>query len=372
VIIRLTRLTVLILLLSIQGPASAEVGSDVEIPSEGISQDPVRIILYIGDGVGVSYWTAALFAADSLAICAFPVAGLVDTRAEPEMVTDSAASATAYSTGVSTYNGAIGVGPDRQPRETVLERAEKLGLATGLVATCAITHATPAAFASHVESRGMQNEIALQISRQGIEVILGGGRDYFDRSPGPDEPTILQSMQRTYIYVEDPAGFRAINMERARNLLGLFDTGHMPGFDEREPTLPEMTRAALTILNRDPEGFFLMVEGSQPDWRGHDNASLEEVVAEVLDFDRAVRAGLDYRMRHPETLIVVVSDHETGGLAVEGASGNSVKADYTTTGHTAQMTPLFAVGPGAERFGGIRTNSEIGRLLLDIVDRRTE
>ncbi len=331
---------------------------------------PSRVILLIGDGVGTTYWTAALFAADHLAVQQLPVAGLVDVRSSSDRVTDSAASATSYASGVTTYNGAIGVDADSVPVKTVLEVAAERGMATGLVATSRITHATPAAFAAHVPSRGMEWEIARQIAEHEVTVVLGGGLTLFNPAARPDALDLLGPIKRRYTYVETPEQLRALRPDTVTNLFGLFTPSHMPASVDRAPTLPEMTEAAIAVLDRDPDGFFLMVEASQPDWRGHGNEPLETLTAEMLDFDAAVAVALEYREKHPETLIVVTGDHETGGLALQYDSTRTLVARYTTGSHTAAMVPLFAVGPEAERFGGISTNARVGALLLEIVGRR--
>jgi len=139
-----------------------------------------RIILFIGDGVGASYWTAARFAADNLNVAQFKTMGLIDTRSSNNLITDSAAGATAYSTGVRTNNYAVGVGPDSQPVETVLEAAKKKGWSTGIVATSSVTDATPAAFVSHVRARDLQFDIAKQMAVLAPDVILGGGTRWFN------------------------------------------------------------------------------------------------------------------------------------------------------------------------------------------------
>jgi alkaline phosphatase len=329
---------------------------------------PTRVILFIGDGVGAAYWTAALLATDALAVQQLPVVGLVDTRST-SYITDSAAGATAYATGVRTYNGAIGVGPDSLPRKTVLEIARERGLATGLVATSSITHATPAAFAAHVASRAEEFEIASQMARQDITVLLGGGRRFFDRAQRPDGQDLLGQMLRSYTYVSSPDSLLPAAQRGPARLLGLFAEQGMPKAMGRSPSLAQMTRAALAVLTRDPDGFFLMVEGSQPDWRGHENAPLREVVDEMLDFDRAIAEAIEYQRGRPETLIVVVADHETGGLAIQADSAGMITARYTTTSHTGEMVPLFAGGPGAQRFAGILTSSRVGELLIDAVRR---
>ncbi|NNM03696.1 MAG: alkaline phosphatase [Gemmatimonadetes bacterium] len=387
---------------------------------------PTRVILIIGDGAGASYWTAAAFASDHLAVEQFPVAGLVDTRASSDKVTDSAAAGTALSSGVRTYNGAIGMDPDSNAVTTVLEVAQGRGMATGLVATSSITHATPASFASHVPNRYMEFEIARQLAFSEVNVLLAGGRRFFHPDVRPDSLDLLSRVKDRYPYVETGDELATLQTDGLTGLVGLFAFGDMPAAAERVPSLPAMTRAALDVLNHDPEGFFLMVEGSQPDWRGHDRDPLVAIEAEMLDLDRAVGVALEYQSKHPETLIVVTADHETGGLAiqqmgsrrvltgaaatadstvarlaearrlVEGELGemadsiatNLVKlsallrgraraiedsptlvARYTTGSHTAQMVPLFASGPGSEVFGGIKMNWRIGELLKAAVNR---
>ncbi len=328
---------------------------------------PPRVILFIGDGVGTAYWTAALFAADDLAVRRLPVVGLVDVRSARDKVTDSAASATSYASGVVTYNGAIGVDADSVPVTTVLEVAAERGMATGLVATSRITHATPAAFAAHVPSRGMEWEIARQIAEQRVTVVLGGGLAAFHPSARPDALDLLRSIRRDYTYVETPEELADLDLGSVTSLFGLFTSSHMPHVAERSPTLPQMTRAAIAVLDHDADGFFLMVEASQPDWRGHGNESLQAVTDEMLDFDAAIGAALEYRVKHPETLIVVTGDHETGGLALQYDSTRALVPAYTSGSHTATMIPLFAVGPGAERFAGIMSNAQVGKLLLEAV-----
>lgn len=346
-------------------------GSAGPVPAQALRTAPTRIILFIGDGVGTAYWTAALFAADKLAVQEFPVVGLVDTRSSDNDVTDSAAGATAFATGVRTYNYAIGVGPDSQPRPTLLELAQRRGLATGLVATSSITHATPASFAAHVPDRRLEPMIAAQLARANIDVLLGGGRGFFDGSLRPDSFDLLAGLRNRYAVIGTHAELAALKPDTIRALLGLFAPNQMPTAGQRTPTLRDMTTVALGVLDRNRQGFVLMVEGSQPDWLGHGNAPLEPLTREVLDFDAAIAVGLEYQRRRPETLIVVVADHETGGLALQPDSNGALVAAYTTIGHTATLVPLFARGPGAEAFAGIQPNDRIGRLLIERVRRAT-
>lgn len=374
----MTRLSLLLILSLIPVSASCTVRPH---PTPA-PQSPIRVILFIGDGAGTGHWTGAAFAADNLAVRQFPIMGMVETRSSDSKVTDSAAAATAYSAGVRTYNGAIGVDPDTNSVPTVLEVARDRGMATGLIATSSVTHATPAAFVAHVPRRNMEFEIARQIVAADVNVILGGGRRFFDPNLRPDWLDLLSTIKANYAFVETEAELREVDTSDLTKLFGLFAPEEMPPAPLRSPTLPLMTEAALEVLDNDPDGFFLMVEGSQPDWRAHDNEPLEAVVAEMLDLDRAVAVALDYQRRHPETLIVVTADHETGGLALQPPGPNEMTehdlpmgeasdlvAHYTTGGHTALMVPLFAAGPGAERFGGIKENATVGQLLLEAIQR---
>ncbi len=358
------------------------------VASCSTADSATRVILIIGDGAGVAFWTAASLESDNLAFMEFPVVGLIDTQSADSTITDSGAAATAFASGIRTLNSAVGVDVDSNPVPTVLEIAQQRGMATGLVVTSTITHATPASFAAHVPYRYMDFEIARQLSESDVDVLLGGGFRYFDpatRADSSDGVDLLAAMAAEYEVLLSPDEFRGLNTDSVSKVIGLFASRHMPDAFSREPTLPEMTTKAIEILDKDPEGFFLMVEGSQPDWRGEDNTTLDSVVAEMLDLDRAIGVAVEYQREHPSTLIVVVADHEAGGLALQYASPGDpdyvevppgdpsgrwpIVARYTTGVHTATMVPLFASGPGAERFGGIKDNWEIGQLLLEVVQR---
>ena len=359
----------ILLTLATTGCAAPPRPAPLPVPADGqVPAGPFSVILFIGDGTGVSYWSAAKLSASGLGIEALPVVGLVDVEASNSRVTDSAAGATAYAAGVRTFNGAIGVGPDSTPVRTVLEVAESRRMATGLVATSTLTHATPASFAAHVPSRNYHMEIAEGIASHDIEVLLGGGRRYFDRAQRPDSVDLLRRITRGATYVTTAEAFRALDTRTVTKLVGLFADDSPPAAGAREPSLAELTRGALDVLSAEERGFFLMVEGSQIDWRGHENAPIQQVISEVLDFDLAIRQALQYqRERRSNTLILVVADHSTGGLALHPDEAGVFRAHYTTESHTAEMVPLFAGGPGSEAFGGIKDNDLVGRLLLELV-----
>ena len=346
---------------------------------------PVRnVILLIGDGVGTAYWSAAKLYTDSLQVQRMPVVGLVDTRSSDSRVTDSAAGATVYAIGERTYNGAIGVGArcaamwrtdslalkadlaGCDGRETVLEFARTKGLGTGIVATSSITHATPASFVAHVPYRRMQPEIAAQIVARPADVMLGGGLGFFDGSLRPDSQNLMGALCQGAVCLTTAAELDAYRADD-RRLVGLFAKNQPEAAPTRQPTLPKMTQVALERLSRNPKGFFLMIEGSQPDWRGHANEPIQTVIDEMLDFDRTIGVVLDFARANPGTLVVVTADHETGGLAV-GEQADTLTGAYTTDYHTGSMVPLFAYGPGAERFAGIQENYVVGRMIRRLVE----
>ncbi|MFO7768595.1 MAG: alkaline phosphatase [bacterium] len=362
---------VLLLVLLLSGVPAITLSSSGPPAGNERAGEPVRIILLIADGAGAAQWTSALLSAGSLHTAALPVGGMADTRADPQIVTDSAAAATALACGIMTCNGAIGMDGEGRPAETVLERAEARGMATGLVATSSLTHATPAAFAAHRPRRGMLQEIAEDMARQPMEVMLGGGRGHFDGSRRRDGRDLLSEYGwREGTVVTDPLLFETLDLDGVERLAGLFAADHLPSISEgRRPSLAAMTAAALEVLDADPDGFFLMVEGSQPDWRCHDRRPLEEVAAEMLDFDGAVGAALAYQAERPGTLIVVTADHETAGLSLHPDGREGMEARYGSGAHTPSLVPLFAGGPGAGAFGGLKPLWRIGRLLLEAVDR---
>ena len=329
---------------------------------------PARVILFVPDGAGAGTWTVGRLTIDEPAYEQLPVLGLVDARGWEHTVSESAATATAYSTGVRTFKGGLAVGPDSAPRPTVLEVARDRGMATGLITTTLITDATPAAFCAHYTSRD-HAEVARQMADAGVTLLLGGGRRWFERVTDAGSVSLLERMRGRYTYVDSAPAFRALDPDTVTALFGLFAPGDVALAPGREPTLAEMTGFALDMLGRDPEGFFLLVETEETDTQAHNNQPFDVLAPEVLAFDDAIRVGLEYQRRHPETLIVVVGDHETGGLSIVTGSGGGPEARYTTTGHTAALLPMFAGGPGAEAFGAVLSNSRVGELLLEAVRR---
>ncbi len=324
---------------------------------------PKNIILFIGDGMGLSQVTAGKVAKGKLEMERCPVTGLVTTWSDDSLVTDSAAAATALSTGVKTRNGSLGLAPDGKPLKNVIEYAEEKGKSTGVAVVCSLTHATPAGFIVHVLSRKLDSEIAGQIAASDVDVLFGGGLNYFNMTNNPRLPELQKKMTVALTAGE----FRQLGTpEKAAALLYPV---HPPYAAERAVSLRELTEKAIQILSQDKDGFFLMVEGSQIDWAGHKNDATN-LIAEVVDFDHAVGSGLDFAEKNGETLVIITADHETGGFALLGGSVEHKTVDKTGFvhgNHTASMVPLFAYGPGSTVFSGIRDNTDIGKTMIRFI-----
>lgn len=323
-------------------------------------KSPKNIILLIGDGMGLAQSYAAYTANKGLLqLYEFPVTGFSKTTSSDNYITDSAAGGTAIACGVKTYNGAIGVDDDGKPVKTILEFAEDKGLSTGLVATYELTNATPASFIAHQLKRNMETEIAADFLKTDIDVIIGGGRGYF-------EPH--------FDILKDKGYQVKLNLDEASDvkdgkLAAFLAEKHMPPMSQnRGDMLPKSVEVALQILSSNSKGFFIMIEGSQIDGQCHSN-NIEGEILEASDFDNAVKKALDFAIKDKNTLVIVTADHETGGLTLTGGNYESgeVKASFSTGGHTAVMVPVFAYGPGAVQFTGVYENTEIFYKMMNLL-----
>lgn len=321
-----------------------------------------NIILMIGDGTGASQIYAAFTAnKGKLHYNRMPVAGFSITNSSDAYITDSASGATVYAAGVKTYNGAIGVDKDTIRVRTILEEAEQRQLATGLVATCAITHATPASFIAHQPQRRMYEEIAADFLDTDIDLFIGGGHNHFNGKKRKDKRDLIGELQaKGYTQTNTFDELKEVDTKSTYKLAAFLAGEHQPRYPQRGEQLAVSTKTALEILAKNDKGFFLMIEGSQIDWGGHaDNTTY--IVQEAYDFDRAIGQVLDFAAKDGETLVIVTADHETGGFSLNGGNleTGEVVGKFTTGGHTGVMVPVFAFGPQAELFGGIQQNSDI-------------
>jgi len=317
-----------------------------------------NIIFLIGDGMGLPAVHAAMTVSLSpLNLESFPFTGLSKTHSLTKYITDSAAAGTALSSGKKTKNGVLGQDTLGNKFKSILEIAEEHGLATGLVSTSSITHATPAAFIAHVAGRNSYEDIALEFLKTDIDVFIGGGIDHFYRRA--DGLNLLDSLKSKGYQVDTT--LESALAGKGSKLAALTAPVHNPyRLDGRGDMLPLSSQKAIDILSKNEKGFFLMIEGSQIDWAGHANLEAN-LIDETLDFDKAVGIALEFAKKDGHTLVVVTADHETGGVTVTGGNINNHQAllTFSTTEHTAVMVPVFAYGPGGEYFTGIYDNTEI-------------
>lgn len=328
--------------------------------------NPKNIILMIGDGMGLAQIYSAMTAnGGHLYLENFKNCGFSKTYSSDNYITDSAAGGTALSSGIKTYNGAIGVGPDKNPVPNIREMAEKKGLKTGLVSTSAITHATPASFMAHVSSRGSYEDIAADFLKSDIDVFIGGGvKNFEDRKDGRNLSKELRDKGYQVLYkISD------IQNVKSGKLAGLTALEHNVPMPERGEMLVPATQTAINLLSQGKKGFFLMVEGSEIDFLAHENKT-PGVVLETLDFDKAIGYALKFAASNKETLVIVTADHETGGMTINGGDlkTGKVVGKFTSGEHTAIAVPVFAFGPGAEQFTGFMENTDIGNKMMKLLN----
>lgn len=330
--------------------------------SRSQNQSPKNVILLIGDGMGLTQVSTVFHFQDTPSnFLRFKHIGFHRNQPTNAKITDSASGATAFSIGYKSFNGAIGVDGDTISHTTILEHAAQAGKSTGLVATSSITHATPASFYAHVPSRNQHEDIAMALAEHPVDFVAGGGIKFFHERT--DSRDLLATLGRKGVVV-DTAELGA-NYDAAQSYTALLAADGMPMMTEgRGKFLPKATGMAIEHLNQNDQGFFLMVEGSQIDWGGHANDGTY-VIEEMKDFDETIGLVMDFAEKDGNTLVVITADHETGGLALSslttfGSSDyNKLNPTFSTGGHTAALIPVFAYGPGAERFMGIYQNNEI-------------
>ncbi|MCR6105476.1 alkaline phosphatase [Salipaludibacillus agaradhaerens] len=412
--------------------------------AEGEKPDPPsknevdNVILFIADGYSAGYnVNYRYYKEDGDPVWDSFLTGMMTTHSANNRITDSAAAGTAMSTGMKTKNGFIGLNEESEKVQTILEAAHESEKATGLVATSTITHATPAAFASHVDSRNNQTEIARQYVDNGtVDVLLGGGKDYFlPESEGGHQETrhlLNEAKDEGYEFVENKDELLNAN---SNQILGLFANDSLEPELHREgteqPSLADMTSSAIEALSQDEDGFFLMVEGSQIDWAGHANDAAW-AMSDTAAFEEAVMQALKFAEEDEQTLVIVTSDHDTGGMTLGGyhshgtdveilrevtATGEHMatqlngdrsnveevieaytsltlsdeeivtieEADdlelainhtisqyagvgWTTTNHTGIEVPVYAYGKGTEHFQGLIDNTDLAKNIATVLN----
>ena len=319
---------------------------------------PKNIILMIGDGMGLSQITAGMYEnGNSLHLERIKHIGLIKTHSMDQLITDSAAGATAFAGGKKTNNGAISVDTSGTPIPSILEMAHQSNMSTGVIATSIIQHATPACFYAHQPSRAMYEQITEDFLKGSVDIAIGGGRRLFTQRK--DDRDILAELEAKG-YTHFKSLDKAKNSSATRMMV-IVSKGHLTTIKKgRGDYLAEASMLAIERLDKNSNGYFLLVEGSQIDWGGHENNS-DYIIDEMIDFDATVGKVLDYAEQDGETLVVITADHETGGYSITGGSlaEEHIEARFSTDNHTATLIPVFAYGPGSEEFTGIYDNTDI-------------
>ena len=352
-----------------------------EVKTSNDTDNKESIILMIGDGMGFEHLKLARWVErginNSLPLELLPMQLNVTTRSADNAITDSAAAATAMATGSKTNNGMLSISPSLEILETILEISYDLGKSIGIVTTTAITHATPAAFITHVQTRSDTTEISRQIVENStVDVLFGGGSNDFTTSQ------LIQLEEDGYDIINNRSELMELDLNK---IIGLFASSHLPYEKNRDqeitPSLTEMTTKAIEILSQDPAGFFLMVEGGRIDHAAHANDKVN-VALETIEFSNAVDKAISFSKEHGDVLLIVTADHETGGLTILDESLNdnvpsvnnsleenmilrierinNISVDWSTTYHTNSKVPFFGYNT---EFSGL-----INRSVIDNTD----
>lgn len=329
---------------------------------------PKNVILIVGDGMGVAQVYASVVAekGDNSAFLRFPYSGFSRTYSLNKYRTDSSAGGTALTTGEKVENYHVNWAPDSSRHQTIFDDAIAAGRSTGFVVVSDAMDATPASTYGHVPYRKMYDTLTVQLAQCQHSVMIGGGYKYFLPENRKDGLSPLDTLTtRGYTVVRTLDSVLSFDGDR---LVGLVYDGNPPGEPERGDVLRPASLKAIEMLNRNPKGFTMMIEGSQIDWACHDNDSAY-LRAELADFELMLHAVLDWAEKDGNTLIVVTADHETGGLTLPtGDIEQGLNTPRWLWGsHTGCMVPVFAFGPGAECFSGIQQNTDIPRKIRTLM-----
>lgn len=361
----------------VEFPIPADRGVDAATPATpvdwaSLDGNPRNVVLMIGDGVGLGHLSTVSAVLNGpgggLAAESAPVTGLVRTWASNDLVTGSAASASAMATGIKTQRKTISKNEDGSDNRTLIEAAAAHGLSTGVVTTSGLADATPAAFLSHSSSRYDFRSILEQILQSDAEVLIGG--DYTHHSKAKKQADYIDMI--TNVESEQSAGKSVVRSGEelwasSGPVVALFPP--RPGFVYAHgPPLTDTADYALGVLNKNPSGFFLLLECEETDEGAHVN-DLDRVVAGMAELNLATRRVLEFARANGDTLVIVTADHDTGGVAILDGPFDEATATvgWVSDNHTGSWVPLFAFGPGAARFSGVMDNTDIGLRIADLL-----
>ena len=370
-------------------------------------KQPKNVIYLIGDGMGFGAVTSLLLSMEEeTGFEKAPVIGLSETCSANNYVTDSPAGGTALATGTRTCNGFLGVGPDSVQLESLLKKAQKMGKKTGIVVNTTLTEATPGAFYAGVTSRKESYKIAEQFTESGVDVAIGAGLSAFINRPDSIDMTEVLINKGYDVYLD----WKSVLGTESQKFIGILDMGDVHRRNKKstttasaaegqevclaarlaateenadttrfsEPTeyLQKACTKALDVLEEEAKnGFFLMIESAIIDGYGHNNDS-EGMIEEMQEFDKTLQTLIAYVNEHPNTLLVVTADHETGGTGVAYKSHEvnhpeGLHLNFSTKGHTGTVVPVFAYGAGAEKFRGIFQNRDLPGIIEGLMKQNS-
>ncbi|WP_374950515.1 alkaline phosphatase [Mucilaginibacter sp.] len=337
--------------------------------TDGAVKTVKNIILCIGDGMGLAQIYATYTAnRGQLNIFQMLNIGFSVTNAADTYITDSAAGATAFSSGQKTNNRAIGVLPNGKPLKSLAVYSAEAGKKTADIAVCDLADATPAAFYAHQSERSKFTDIANDIVKSPVDIFLGSGYANFTQPTANGPSPVDQMTQRGYTVIRKFDDF--LNSKAPKILALMDDSVTRPKVSGRGNYLPLAFNKVVNTFKNHSQGFFMMAEGSQVDYGGHNN-NLAQVVTENGDFDRMVGDAMRFADQDGETLVIVTADHETGGLTLlDGNISNGyVSGDFSTNDHTGTPVPVFAYGPHSLDFRGVYSNTAIFDKLLKLIKK---
>lgn len=325
-----------------------------------------NVILMIGDGMSLMHVYSAWAAnRGKLYLENAPFTGLSKTYCLNKMITDSGAGGTALASGKKTNYHSVGVDGNGNPAKSLIEYAKDKDMSSGVAVTCRLWDATPGDFCCHIVDRDNEDAVMADYVNTKADVVIGAG--WSKMINRPDGRNLFEELQaKGYQTPRSLAELDMINSGKVFCVTDSFDT-KLPA--ERGDYLAHASLKAIDIMNKNPNGFFLMIEGSQLDDYGHFN-DLDLLMQEVHDFDRTVGAIFDWAAKDGETLVIVTADHETGGLTlVDGdLDEGKIVCKFSTGGHSGVMVPIYAFGPGSENFTGIIENTDIPNRIKQLLN----
>ncbi len=328
-----------------------------------------NVILLIGDGMGLAQIYAGYTAnRGQLNLLQMLNIGFSKNSAADSYITDSAAGATAMATGQKTNNRFIGVDATGVKHPAIPDLVQRYGMESALISAGDITDATPAAFYGHQPERSMQDAIAADFLNSPVSIMIGGGISHFDRSRNNAASPAALLQQKGYTIARS---FATIDTIQSRKWLLLDDAAVVPVLQGRGAFLTRSLQKTMQTLQNNKKGFFIMAEGAQIDAGGHAN-NVPYAVTEMLDFDAAIGAAMQFADSNGETLVIVTADHETGGLSLLGGDirKGEVNGHFSTDDHTAIMVPVFAYGPHSLDFRGVYENTALFDKIMKILADR--